>query len=42
MYRLMMERLPNAALVSVAHRESVAAFHDRALELGAAGTGVIR
>ena len=37
MYRLLEERLPNAAILSVAHRESVAAFHDRALDLGVAG-----
>ncbi|MDR0673839.1 MAG: ABC transporter ATP-binding protein/permease [Zoogloeaceae bacterium] len=37
MYRLLEERLPNAAIVSVAHRESVAAYHDRALDLGATG-----
>ncbi|MDR2365408.1 MAG: ABC transporter ATP-binding protein/permease [Zoogloeaceae bacterium] len=35
-YRLLAERLPDAAIISVAHRESVAAFHDRALDLGAA------
>ncbi|MDR2092007.1 MAG: ABC transporter ATP-binding protein/permease [Azoarcus sp.] len=35
MYRLVQKRLPNAAIVSVAHRESVAAFHDRALDLSA-------
>jgi putative ATP-binding cassette transporter len=34
MYRLIRERLPHAALVSVAHRESMGAFHDRTLELG--------
>jgi putative ATP-binding cassette transporter len=36
MYRLLGERLPNAAIISVAHRESVAAFHDKALDLGVA------
>lgn len=41
-YRVMNERLPNAAIVSVAHRESLAQFHDetliieRALEQAAA------
>ncbi|WP_042302613.1 ABC transporter ATP-binding protein/permease [Paraburkholderia kururiensis] len=41
-YRVMNERLPNAAIVSVAHRESLAQFHDetliieRALERAAA------
>jgi putative ATP-binding cassette transporter len=33
MYRLLQERLPKAALISVAHRESVAAHHDRALDM---------
>ncbi|MDR1935249.1 MAG: ABC transporter ATP-binding protein/permease [Candidatus Accumulibacter sp.] len=37
MYRLLAERLPNAAIISVAHRESVAAFHDKALDLSASG-----
>jgi putative ATP-binding cassette transporter len=33
MYGLLRERLPNAAIMSVAHRESVAAFHDKVLNL---------
>jgi putative ATP-binding cassette transporter len=33
MYGLLRERLPNATIISVAHRESVAAFHDKVLEL---------
>lgn len=33
LYRAIVERLPNAAIVSVAHRESVAAFHDRRLKI---------
>ncbi|MDR2092006.1 MAG: ABC transporter ATP-binding protein/permease [Azoarcus sp.] len=33
MYRLVQERLPDAAIVSVAHREGVAAFHDRTLDM---------
>ncbi|MDR2789298.1 MAG: ABC transporter ATP-binding protein/permease [Candidatus Accumulibacter sp.] len=37
MYRLLAQRLPHAAIVSVAHREGVAAFHDWALDLSAAG-----
>jgi putative ATP-binding cassette transporter len=37
MYHLLAERLPNAAIISVAHRESVAAFHDKTLDLGMAG-----
>jgi putative ATP-binding cassette transporter len=36
MYRLLAERLPNATIISVAHRESIAAFHDKTLDLGAA------
>jgi putative ATP-binding cassette transporter len=36
MYHLLAERLPNATIISVAHRESVAAFHDKTLDLGAA------
>ncbi|MDR2626140.1 MAG: ABC transporter ATP-binding protein/permease [Zoogloeaceae bacterium] len=35
MYGLFKERLPNAAIISVAHRESVAAFHDKVFELSA-------
>lgn len=31
MYRLMLEALPRAAIVSIAHRSTVAAFHDRRL-----------
>jgi putative ATP-binding cassette transporter len=37
LYRLLQGRLPGASIVSVAHRESVAAFHDQALDLSAAG-----
>ncbi|MDE1180679.1 ABC transporter ATP-binding protein/permease [Paraburkholderia sp.] len=33
LYRLLLDRLPNAAIVSVAHRESVAAFHGETLEV---------
>jgi putative ATP-binding cassette transporter len=33
MYALLRERLPHAAIISVAHRESVAAFHDRTLDI---------
>jgi putative ATP-binding cassette transporter len=33
LYRLIRERLPNAAIVSVGHREALAAFHDRHLVL---------
>ncbi|CAG9170064.1 ABC transporter ATP-binding protein/permease [Cupriavidus pampae] len=31
MYRLMVDTLPNATIVSIAHRSTVAAFHDRRL-----------
>jgi putative ATP-binding cassette transporter len=41
MYRLLAERLPDAAIISVAHRESVAAFHEKALDMGAAGVAEI-
>ncbi len=33
LYRLMLERLPDAAIVSIAHRSSLVVFHDRFLEL---------
>jgi putative ATP-binding cassette transporter len=33
MYRLLRDRLPNATLVSIAHRTSVAAFHEQRLVL---------
>jgi len=33
LYRVLRERLPNATLVSIAHRASVAAFHERRLVL---------
>jgi putative ATP-binding cassette transporter len=33
LYHLFTERLPKAAIVSVAHRESLAAFHDETLEV---------
>ncbi|WP_118184149.1 ABC transporter ATP-binding protein/permease [Paraburkholderia phosphatilytica] len=33
LYRLFIERLPKAAIVSVAHRESLAAFHDETIEV---------
>jgi putative ATP-binding cassette transporter len=31
MYQLMIDQLPGAAMVSIAHRSTVAAFHDRRL-----------
>ncbi|MFP6557733.1 ABC transporter ATP-binding protein/permease [Paraburkholderia sp. B3] len=33
LYKLFNERLPKAAIVSVAHRESLAAFHDETLDI---------
>ncbi|MBX6320517.1 MAG: ABC transporter ATP-binding protein/permease [Rhodospirillaceae bacterium] len=33
LYRLIRERLPGATLVSIAHREALAAFHDARLEI---------
>jgi putative ATP-binding cassette transporter len=33
MYALLKERLPNAAIISIAHRESVTAFHDKLLDI---------
>lgn len=33
LYRLLRERLPGSAILSIAHRPAVAAFHDRAMRL---------
>ncbi len=33
LYRLFTERLPNAAIISIAHRESLAAFHSETLDI---------
>jgi putative ATP-binding cassette transporter len=33
LYRTIVDRLPDAAIISVAHRESVAAFHERLLKI---------
>ena len=33
MYRLLLERLPDVTVVSIAHKPSVVQFHDRRLEL---------
>ncbi|MGO9545724.1 MAG: ABC transporter ATP-binding protein/permease [Rhodomicrobium sp.] len=33
LYKLLLERLPDATLVSIAHREKVAEFHDRILHM---------
>ena len=40
LYRLFTERLPQAAIVSVAHRESLAAFHDETLDVERSGEAV--
>jgi putative ATP-binding cassette transporter len=40
LYRLFTERLPKAAIVSVAHRESLASFHDETLDVERAGEAV--
>jgi len=37
MYQLIGDRLPNCTIVSIAHRTTLEAFHDRRLNLGAAG-----
>ncbi|RZT43164.1 ABC transporter ATP-binding protein/permease [Cupriavidus agavae] len=39
MYRLMVETLPDATIVSIAHRSTVAAFHDRRLRYVRAADG---
>jgi putative ATP-binding cassette transporter len=39
LYRLIKERLPQATLVSIGHRSTLAAFHDRRLELQPGGAG---
>ena len=37
LYHVLKQRLPNATLVSIAHRPSVAAFHERAAGVQARG-----
>ena len=41
MYALLTERLPNTAIVSIAHRPGIAGFHERRLELVATPSGAI-
>ncbi|THF67577.1 ABC transporter ATP-binding protein/permease [Pseudothauera nasutitermitis] len=41
LYELLIERLPGAAIVSVAHRTSLARFHTHALELGEGRAAVV-
>lgn len=40
LYHLIAERLPNATLISIGHRSTLAAFHKKKLELVAAADGV--
>lgn len=40
LYHLFTERLPKAAIVSVAHRESLAAFHEETLDVERAGEAI--
>src|SRR5260221_4820016 len=35
MYRLLIERLPHSSIISIAHRESLAKFHDRRISIDA-------
>jgi vitamin B12/bleomycin/antimicrobial peptide transport system ATP-binding/permease protein len=42
LYRLLLERLPQAAIVSIGHRSSLVVFHDRFLELKPDGDGLHR
>ena len=39
LYRLLRERLPETAIVSIGHRESLRQFHDRFMELTGDGSG---
>jgi vitamin B12/bleomycin/antimicrobial peptide transport system ATP-binding/permease protein len=41
MYELLKQRLPGTTLISVAHRQTVAAFHDRQLVIDPAGKRVL-
>ena len=38
LYRLLIERLPAAAIISIGHRESLRQFHQRRLEIRRDGT----
>ena len=40
LYRLLRERLPGTTLVSVGHRASLAAYHDRRLTVRPGGDGI--
>ena len=39
LYRLLLERLPGTAIVSIGHRSSLVAYHERFLELKPDGAG---
>jgi putative ATP-binding cassette transporter len=39
LYRLLLERLPHAAIVSIGHRSSLVMFHERFLALKSDGKG---
>jgi len=39
LYRLLLTRLPNAAIVSIGHRSSLIQFHDRFFELSPEASG---
>jgi putative ATP-binding cassette transporter len=39
LYRLLLERLPDAAIVSIGHRSSLVVFHERFLALKPDGKG---
>ena len=39
LYRLLIERLPDAAIVSIGHRSSLIVFHERFLSLKPDGKG---
>ena len=42
LYRLLRERLPGTALISIGHRPGLAAYHDRKLDLWAAAAPALR
>lgn len=42
LYTALVESLPNAAIVSVAHRAELARFHDHVLDVGPAGDGAVQ
>lgn len=42
LYKMLAERLPKTTIVSIGHRSTLAAFHDRRVEMRAAGEGAFR